>query len=751
MHVDFSSNLLQSLHRFFCILMVMGVSTMGSSGSRTKRFPGMAWVAVAFIPWILYWVFSGGSMRLYGILLALSASALLNGYRALTKSITIMDLVTILYFLADFTFTFIMGSTLFLRFGGLLVYLVLCGMAFVSIAIRNPFTYQYAKQDWPREYWDQPIFRSTNNTITGVWGFIFLADGILYQLGFVVGNIFVSIVLPNLLLGVGIAFSIAYPKWYPRKVLANQFRQARKSLWPSPTLADGSKLAENEYDVAIIGSGIGGLSTGALLAKRGLKVLVLEQHYLAGGYCTSFPRKGHSVFDAGVHDIGGLGPRGPVRFLLRELGIENVLEFKRVTSEYVFPGMRFRVPHDWRDFVNLLGDHFPAEKENVSAFFSEMKGIYEDLYRDIDVRNGVIGPPGTVEDMMNYPLTHKYLFRWFNKSYLEMLNEFFTDAKLKDILCTLTGYLTDNPKALQAFSMAPMFGYYFDGGYYPKGGSQAFADALVSVIRNNGGEVLLNKRVNRILVNNGAAYGISAESTPPRKARTEVYKAGIVVSNADIKRTFLNLIEPGDLASEFLRRVQAIEPSASAFMVFLSLDYDPPLGPLTFLTPNTARGLGIAIPSKLDSGLAAQGGSAMTLVTLMPNSDAKTWNRNAPDYATRKEELMEQLIDRATELLPDLRSHIVYKESAAPATFTRYTSSYDGAIYGPKLGQGLPFKSPIRNLYLVGSGTFPGAGIEAVVISALIAADDILPRSAHFVAGKETVQEAPRIPLTASS
>jgi phytoene dehydrogenase-like protein len=690
-------------------------------------------------------------MPLYGILLALSASALLNGYRALTKSITIMDLVTILYFLADFTFTFIMGSALFLRFGGLLVYLVLCGMAFVSIAIRNPFTYQYAKQDWPREYWDQPIFRSTNNTITGVWGFIFLVDGILYQLGFVVGNIFVSIVLPNLLLGVGIAFSIAYPKWYPKKVLANQIRQARKSLWPSPTLADGSKLAENEYDVAIIGSGIGGLSTGALLAKRGLKVLVVEQHYLAGGYCTSFPRKGHSVFDAGVHVISGLGPKGPVRFLLRELRIENVLEFKRVTSEYVFPGMRFRVPHDWRDFVNLLADHFPAEKENISAFFNEMKGIYDDLYRDIDVRNGVIGPPETVEGMMKYPLTHRYLFRWLNKPYLEMLNKFFTDAKLKEILCTLTGYLTDNPKALQAFSMAPIFGYYFDGGYYPKGGSQAFANALVSVIRNNGGDVLLNKRVNRILVKEGAAYGISAASTPPRTTRTDVYKAGIVISNADVKQTFLHLIESANLSADFLRRIEALEPSASAFMVFLSLDYDPPLAPLTSHTPKTGAAIGIAIPSKLDSGLAAPGGSAMTIVTLIPNSDAKKWNREALDYAIRKEKLMEQVIDRATQLLPDLRSHIVHKEAATPATFTRYTTSNEGAIYGPKLGQGLPFKSPIRNLYLVGSGTFPGAGIEAVVISALIAADDILPRSAHFVEGKETVQEVPHMPLIASS
>ena len=707
----------------------MGVSMLANPmGSRTNRFPGMAWVVVAFVPWILYWVFSGTNMPLNGILLALSASEFLNGYRVLTKKIMIMDLVTLLYFVADFASTILLRSTLFLRFGGLLVYLVLCGMAFGSLAVRNPFTYQYARQDWPEEYWDQPIFRSTNNRITGFWGFIFLADAALYQVGSLTGDIFVSTVLPNLLLGLGIAFSIAYPKWYPKKVLENQFNQARQSGWPSPTLVDGSTLAENEYDVAVVGAGIGGLSCGALLAKRGLKVLVVEQHYLPGGYCTSFPRKGHSTFDAGVHDISGLGPKGPVRFLLRELGIEKTLEFKRVISEYIFPNIRFQVPNDWKDFVNLLSSQFPAEKESISAFFVEMKEIYDDIYRDIDMRSGVIGPPRTVEDMMRYPLTHRYLFRWLSKSYLEMLDRYFSDNRLKEILCRLTGYLTDDPKALQAFSMAPIFGYYFDGGYYPKGGSQALSDALVSVIKNNGGAVLLNKRVRRILVKDSVAYGISVESTLPREARTDEYKAGIVISNADIKRTFLHLIEPGNLSTEFLKRIQNIEPSTSAFMVFLSLDYDPPVAPLTFYASDTGPSLGIATPSKLDPELAAHRGSAMTIVTLIPHADAEPWNRDMPDYKIRKERFMEQLIDIAAQVVPNLRSHIVYKEAGTPATFLRYTTSSDGAIYGPKLGQGLPFKTPIRNLYLVGSGTFPGAGIEAVVISALNAANDILPR-----------------------
>jgi phytoene dehydrogenase-like protein len=702
----------------------------------------MAWVVIAFVPWILYWVFSGTGMPLSGILLALLAAAVLNGYRVHMRTVMIMDLVTLIYFAAGFASIALLGSTLFLRFGGLLVYLVLCGMAFGSLAIRQPFTYQYAKQDWPKQYWEHPIFRSTNNAITGFWGFIFLADAVLYQIGYFMGDIFVSAILPNLLLAVGIAFSIEYPKWYPKRALESQFNRMRKDEWLSPTLTKGSTLAENEYDVTIVGSGIGGLSCAALLAKRGLKVLVVEQHYLAGGYCTSFPRKGHSTFDAGVHDISGLGPRGPVRFLLRELGIGEDIEFKRVTSEYIFPTIRFKVPNDWKDFVTLLSSHFPAEKENISAFFDEMKGIYDDIYKDIDARNGVIGPPKNVQEIMKYPLTHQHLFHSLNKTYLEMLDHYFSDASLKQILCTLTGYLTDDPRALQAFSMAPIFGYYFDGGYYPRGGSQALADALVSVIRSNGGSVLLSKRVDRILVKDGSACGISVESKTPRVARTDEYRAGIVISNADVKETFLRLIEPDNLTADFLKRVQEIEPSTSAFVVYLSLDFDPLLAPLTFYIPDTGLSIGIAIPSKLDPDLAARGGSAMTLVTLIPHTEARLWNRDASDYKVRKEKFMEQLIDSASQLIPDLRSHIVYKEAGTPATFLRYTLSQDGAIYGPKLGQGLPFKSPVRNLYLVGSSTFPGAGIEAVVISALIAADDILPRPPPLIEASVPVTTA---------
>lgn len=700
-----------------------------STPSIKRKIPGMVWIFIAFIPWILYWSISGAGLNIEAAILALVASLLLNIYRIRIRKIMLMDTVTLFFFAANLAMTLLVDAVLIEPIR-LAAYITLCGMAFGSLAIGNPFTYQYAKQDWPREYWEDLIFRATNNTITTVWGFVFLVGAIFYQIGSSSGNIFISTVIPNSLLGVGIVFSVVFPIWYPRKALEKQLHERCKDEWPPPSFMVGRKLVENEYDIAVVGSGIGGLSCAALLAKRGLRVLVVEQHHQAGGYCTSFSRKEHWIFDAGVHDISGLGCKGPVRFLLHELDIEDRLQFKRVTSEYVLPDMRLRVPHDYRHFVDLLASHFPEEKDNLTAFFAEMKGIYDDIYKDIEKRNGVLGPPETAEEMLKYPVTHPHLYRWLSKSYFEMLDSCFTNEKIKETLHTLTGYLTDDPKALKAFSMAPIFGYYFDGGYYPKGSSQALADILVSVIKENGGTILLSTKVERILVKDGVACGLLAKKLSPRGAPSKEYKATVVVSNADVKETFLTLVEPHNLSPEFLKRVQDIKPSTSAFIVFLSLDYDPPLAPLTFYLPRAGPNMAIAIPSKLDPDLATPGGSVMTIITLIPNAEAKTWKKETLEYKVRKESFMERLIDKTAELIPDIRHHIVYKEAGTPSTFHRYTASWDGAIYGPRFGQQLGFKTPIRNLYLVGSGVFPGPGVEAVVISALIATNDVLPKRA---------------------
>ena len=133
------------------------------------------------------------------------------------------------------------------------------------------------------------------------------------------------------------------------------------------------------------------------------------------------------------------------------------------------------------------------------------------------------------------------------------------------------------------------------------------------------------------------------------------------------------------------------------------------------------------MPSKVDPSLAPAGHASVTLIALVPQAGAGAWDRRAPGYSRRKREEGDRLIALAGQAIPGLGDHIVYRQEASPATFARYAWTTGGAIYGPVAGREPGPKSPIPGLYLAGAGTFPGAGVEAVVISGTLAAEAVCP------------------------
>ncbi len=152
-------------------------------------------------------------------------------------------------------------------------------MALFSLIIKQPFTFQVSKRDYPEIYWKEKTFLAINNIITGVWAAIFIVNATIFLLL----NATSRVILSNTLIALGIIFSIVFPLKAPAYFATKEFR---KYDW-SVNVAQKSE-GENEYDVIIVGSGIGGLTCGALLSKRGYRVLVLEQHHQVGGYCSSF-------------------------------------------------------------------------------------------------------------------------------------------------------------------------------------------------------------------------------------------------------------------------------------------------------------------------------------------------------------------------------------------------------------------------------------------------------------------------------
>jgi phytoene dehydrogenase-like protein len=501
--------------------------------------------------------------------------------------------------------------------------------------------------------------------------------------------------------------------------------------WPVPACG-AWPTDENAHQVIIVGSGIGGLSAGALLAKRGFKVLVIECHDRPGGYCSCWDRVVDGPngplsfhFDAGVQDISGLGPRGPIHQLLLQLEAGHRIDWRRVHHLYVKDGVRFEFGGDATQLVLALAKEFPEEADGIAAFFREIEAVYREMYADIEQTGGVPTPPTSIEAALTWPSRHPHAARWMKQPFAAMLDTFLDSPHLKDILTTLSRYITDAADSLSVADMAPLYGYYFDGGAYPLGGSQVLADLLCAIITEHGGTVRFRTRVNRILVEDGAVRGVQAVN-----GRMDF--APVVLANGDVVSMMSGLVGSDLLPPAYVRRVDALMRGPSAMLLSLALDIIPDL-PARIFVRHEGLEMGVGHPSVIDLSLAPPGHSAITVVHLLPESEVASWGRRLPGYRERKMKLADRLTDALeASIIPDLRRHLVDRQVACPPTFTRFARTINGNIYGAARNQWCPgIMTPVPGLMLAGAGTATGAGIEAVVVCGTVAANLIAPPKVH--------------------
>jgi all-trans-retinol 13,14-reductase len=497
--------------------------------------------------------------------------------------------------------------------------------------------------------------------------------------------------------------------------------------------------AGNSYDAVIIGAGLGGLSCAAAFARQNFRPLVLEQHTQPGGYATTFKRPGGFVFDVSLHSTGA-GERGGVYNLIPGFPEIKDVEFVPLPYLYraIFPGYDIRVPQrSPAKYEEILTGLFPDEKEGIAGIIGDMRGLAQDINR--------YSQSGSQVNMTSFAKDFPYLVRFAGKTWGQMLDPRVKDQKLRAIISALWGYFGLPPAKLSDYYYAlPTYGYLQEGGFYPRGRSQAISSALVKFIRDHGGTVKLGTRVDRVTVRDHAATGVQT-------ADGAEYSAKVVVANANPIDVFETMMDEKEFLKDYLARLQKMSVSLSCFQVFLGLKKDL-VGELKitdseiFYSPGfdddaayqacleadmKDPGFGLMLYDNVYKGYSPPGKNTINILALQ---GYEPWARFEEDYRrgrkeeyrAEKERIADILIKKIEEvLLPGLKAAIEIKEIGTPLTNWRYTRNYRGAIYGfdqtvDNSGPTrLPQTTPIKNLYLVGAWTRPGHGYGAVIPSGL--------------------------------
>ena len=476
-----------------------------------------------------------------------------------------------------------------------------------------------------------------------------------------------------------------------------------------------------EYDIIVIGGGLGGLTAGAKLAKEGRKVLLLEQHDRPGGCATTFKRKGFTM-EVGLHEMDGMDGRDMKTRIFRDLGVFDHCTFLQVPEFYRFVNDRVDIviPHDPDEAIIRLTKEFPGQEDGISAYFDRILNARKHMKDQSEDREPSLG---------------------------EYLDSIISDNDLKLVFLGNLGYFHDDPYSMSLNYYAVAQGsYYSGGGLYIQGGSQILSNSLVSCIKNNGGEVLLNHLVTEILVESGSAMGVKYRRSGKTGGEEKSALGKEVVVNAAIPNVAAQLL-PESFRDELNHQVNLRKPGASLLTVYFGFkkslkkignpNYSTFLFDKSIKTPADiiknnrgpfdVRSFTFVDYSHVDSRIAPEGKGVGAICCTDYISDWEGLERSA--YLKKKEEVAQVFMDKLEKLIPGFRDAVEFYEVATSKTVKRYTLNPEGAVYGfaqtPEKMM-LAEISSIDRLNFASAWSGPGGGFSGAIFGGYMCAFNIL-------------------------
>ncbi len=462
---------------------------------------------------------------------------------------------------------------------------------------------------------------------------------------------------------------------------------------------DFLKGAKDQYDVIVIGSGLGGLTTANILGRAGYSVLLLEQHYKLGGMATWFKRPGGHIFDISLHGF----PYGMIkscrRYWAQEIA-DSIHQIKNIRFDN--PMFSLTTTYNREDFTKLLTTDFQLDRKSVDGFFDMARGM--NFYDD-------------------QKMTTRELFDKFfpgREDVIRLLMEPITYAN---------GSTLEDP----AITYGIVFSNFMSKGVFTfQGGTDRLIQLMQDELVKNGVDIRIRCDVEKINVERGQVNSVTVNG--------RTIKARAVVSNANLRATILELVGEEHLDKKFVDETKDVRLNNSSTQVYMALKPDERIDESTgdlFFTSTaplfrtdlllsrdiTSRTYSFYYPSSRPQG------RPRCLVVSSTNARYKDWkDLSEGEYEESKCDLIETTLDHADQYIPNIRERLDHVEASTPLTFQHYTKHIEGASFGTKfeglaVSRALP--EQVKGLYHAGSVGIIMSGWLGAINYGVIVANDV--------------------------
>jgi phytoene desaturase len=490
-----------------------------------------------------------------------------------------------------------------------------------------------------------------------------------------------------------------------------------------------------DYDVIVIGAGNGGVSSGALLAKQGRKVLLLEQSSTVGGCCSTFEKDGYK-FDVGASIVEVIKP---IEMAFAKLGTTFAKEVDLIECDPVMTiidrdGSRITYPKSIDATAQAISAISPADGKRWYEFVKVMSE-----FTDVALNAFFPEPADSLFDVAKmFAKNPKFLkfLPLFVKSYQDVMEKYFKDERILKTMGYQSLYFGHPPAIIPGmFALIPYTEHM--GVYYPRGGMIQIPEAFKRCGEKLGMQVRFNTLVKKVIVRNGKVQGVILADG------TEI-TSKIVVSNINAKTLYLDLIGEENLPCMVRTGIKSYKYSKGVPMIYVGLDYTPPLDSHHSLIAVTPQGVNdywfnnvekgilpennfglICWPTHADKSLAPPGHHVLNLIPEgFYRLEGTNWDEEKPRFIERTLKALDKFA------IPGLMDHIKVIECTSPLDFERRLLLPEGSIYALQqdLAAAAVFRpnarsKVVKGLYLTGSSTHPGGGVPTTIASGYIASN----------------------------